>query len=404
MADPMDREAADIPFQANLSVELEIAVNQTVEERDLLVLNNEKALVLLPVAVFIAVLLLLGIVGNSFVCYIYRCKFRRNTSNFFIVFLAIMDLCVCCVGMPFEISDLTLPYMFDAPAACKIFRFVETWATGASGLVLVCVALDRYYKLCKPTKRFSVKRAKVLCVVAVLVSLVMSVPSLIVFGKKTVDTGVSGINGTECSTDDSMEGGPIQIAFYVIMMFTYLFSLVRLVTMYSLIGFNLWQRKNKKVGEKLRPKGDYPRTHRFVSSESSSFSSLSDETKKNQGYVQSHAGIQKTDTMRQARGYKPNQGMGHLSLKTTRLTAIFFVLSVSFVLSYLPWIIANALKVTKVAFNPFSSNGIEVLYNFLVRSHFINSSINPIVYSVLNSQFRKEFRVVFKRLCKTCER
>ncbi|XP_046359130.1 orexin receptor type 2-like [Haliotis rufescens] len=399
MADLMEMESHD-----NMTLDmLEIDVNYT-DNRDLVTLNNDKAFVLLPVVVYVIVLMVCGLVGNSFVCYIYRCRFRRNTSNFFIVFLAIMDLFCCCVGMSFELSDLLLPYLFNAPAACKIFRFIETWASGASGLVLVCVALDRYYKLCKPTERFSLKRAKIFCCVAIFIALVMAVPSLIVFGKRSVETEVPGINGTECSTDDEMLDSPLRIVFYVTMSVTFLVSLICLITLYSLIGFNLWQRKHKKMGEKLKPKGDYPRTHRFVNSDSSSFSSLSDETKKTQGYVQSHVGIQKTDTMRQAKGYKPNQGMGHISLKTTRLTGIFFVLSVSFVVSFLPWILANVLKVTKAAFNPFSSDAMEVLYNFLVRSHFINSSVNPIIYSILNSQFRKECKVVFKRMFKTCKR
>ena len=87
-----------------------------------------------------------------------------------------------------------------------------------------------------------------------------------------------------------------------------------------------------------------------------------------------------------------------MSIRTLRTTGIFFAVSLAFVVSFLPYLIANVLKFSKVAFHDMHSVGEEVLYNLLVRSFFISNFINPLIYSVLNRNFRKETKKLFKLL------
>lgn len=91
---------------------------------DLLRLNYERFVTLIPAVVLFSLYMLMGLVGNSLVCYIIGFKFQSSNQNFLIVWLAIFDLLSCLLGMPHDIVDLryTLAYPYAIP--CKILRFV----------------------------------------------------------------------------------------------------------------------------------------------------------------------------------------------------------------------------------------------------------------------------------------
>ena len=397
----------------NISVESDIS-RENIFKVDIVSLNQKKSFMFLPVIIALIILMICGIVGNGLVCYVYRWRFRRTTSNFFILFLAIVDLLSCCLGMPFEISDLLLPYMFDAPAACKILRFMETWTISASGLTLVCVAFDRYYKLCKPLRRFTILKAKIFCGVAVSIALLMALPALALFGGRSLSTGVADVNGTECSIDDGMVRSHVAKIYYGSLMLTFIFTFSCLLTLYIIIGVCLYRRKNVTIGEQITLKTDYPRTHRFVqnqtqkacyseSSTEENIKALDFDAKKLHANSATRGTLMKTPTpIRKGNGHQKK--LGSVSLKTTRLTAIFFAVSMAFVISFLPYLTVNIMKVTKKAFDPFSSDTVEIIYNFCVRSYFINNVINPFIYSILNINFRKECKYVFKKLFKSCHK
>jgi len=68
--------------------------------------NDEMATLMIPATVYISLLMVLGFVGNLFVCYYYTFQSKRSTNSFFIVMLAVYDLIVCSISMPTEIADI----------------------------------------------------------------------------------------------------------------------------------------------------------------------------------------------------------------------------------------------------------------------------------------------------------
>jgi len=111
-------------------------------------LNDEMATLMVPATVFISLLMVLGFVGNLFVCYYYTFQSKRSTNSFFIVILAVYDLIVCSISMPTEIADIELFYTFENNVACQILRFVNYFAGIASILTLVAIATDRFKRIC----------------------------------------------------------------------------------------------------------------------------------------------------------------------------------------------------------------------------------------------------------------
>jgi len=400
-------------------------------------LNQDKVIVYLPVILYVFLCVIVGIIGNSCVCYIYTHRLRRSPSRIFILFLAILDLVSCIVGAGSELVDLFQPYVFTATWYCKIMRFGLSFTIISASFTLICVAFDRYYKVCKPLNAFPIRKVKTLCIVVATLSFVLSSPAIALFGLKTVQTDVPEIVGHECSTADYMKGTPLPIAYYVILFTAFLVLLACFVLLYVRIGIEIWKRKRLTIGETLpdifvqkMKSGDkqtqqpvYKRSESVQPEDVSGPSCQTDEDSPT--YSESRAGCDniivadsacsvgasgKNDlnttvenNVSDGKRRKPllkrrRSNLGRMSIRTLRTTSIFFAVSAAFVISFLPYLIANVLKFTKICFHDPKTSSEEVAYNFCVRSYFISNFINPIIYSALNINFRRECKKLFKRL------
>ncbi|XP_061159662.1 neuropeptide Y receptor Y2, like [Syngnathus typhle] len=90
-------------------------------------------------------IILLGLVGNSLVIYvIYRFKTLRTVTNFFIANLAVADLLVNALCLPFTlVYTLQGEWHFGA-ALCFLVPFAQGLAVHVSTLTLNVIALDRH--------------------------------------------------------------------------------------------------------------------------------------------------------------------------------------------------------------------------------------------------------------------
>ena len=103
---------------------------------------------------FYSLIFLLGIGGNSAVCFIlHRRKSLRTVTNLFILNLAISDLIFSCtipLEFPIIVSDYKWPY---APFFCKIYAPVQTIAFSVSIFTLAIVSIVRHRAIIHPLKR-----------------------------------------------------------------------------------------------------------------------------------------------------------------------------------------------------------------------------------------------------------
>lgn len=414
--------------------------NVTSPDKLLWKLNNEKVLLLLPVIIYIILCVIVGLVGNSFVCYIYAYRLRRSPSRIFILFLSVLDLISCLVGSCSELSDLFQPYVFKATWSCKLLRSGLSFTIIAACFTLICVAFDRYYKVCRPLNAFPNRKVKILCVLVAVLSIVFSAPALFIFGLKTVQTGIPGLTGSECSTADGVRGTALPIVYYVILFTVFIILLISFVLLYIRIGVEIWKRKRLTIGETLpailkdiktaNQKDRFVRNTSVLADDNSNPSCHTDDYSDSRGVdnpvdaeIDSCISTVNRNTITSDNGNdcaqkssfktvlrRRKSTLGRMSIRTLRTTSIFFAVSVAFVLSFLPYLIANVLKFTKVAFHDIESSAEEVWYNFCVRSYFISNFINPLIYSALNINFRRECRKLLKRMlrrlrkCCACRR
>lgn len=404
-----------------------MASNVTSDQLLLEEANKDKVMLLLPVIVIVIVIMILGTLGNSLVCYVYYFRMRKTPSHYFVLFLAVLDLVSCCIGMPSELGDLFLPYTFTLPFACKFLRFVLSFTIISSSITLICVAFDRYYKVCKPLKGFPITKVQILCGVAIMIGAVLSWPALVIFGIKTVKTSEPGLYGKECSTSDSMGGTVFPLIYYATLVTAFIVTFAIFTTLYVRIGIEINRRKKNPVGDRgppisretmrrrelttsilsdeestsAEPCSD-DETARELRSNRSSFSHLRD-------YIVHHFKSDVNNDLKSSDNHFDSSMNNTLPsrrrksmYRSIRTTYIFLAVFVAFLISFLPYLIVNILKHTKTMFHEFNTGTEEVVYNLCVRSFFISNFINPVIYSLLNKRFQKECKILFKRYCCRC--
>ncbi|XP_061177643.1 orexin receptor type 2-like [Saccostrea echinata] len=327
-----------------------------------------------------SLLMIIGIFGNTMVCIVYLRKRMKNSSDYFILNLAFLDLLTCVIGIPVEIADLRYPYMFYAPAACKLLRTIESFSNMGSTLTLIAIAVDRYKRICKLGERFSNEKAKRLCIGAVIIGAMTGWPAAVVFGKKSVDVGIPGAIAVDCSTADEMRKTMYPLLYYGIVMLYFIVCVIFVTFVYVRISLFIRKGKSKQKKETKHALSPLP----SISPQPISEEQSSDSMTSHQGEIKTIA----TD--------KRNGGRMVNTIKVTRTTTIFIVVTVAFIVSYLPFLVVMVTRNIKKNFEEILSPAAEVFYKFCLKSYFINNAINPIIYSFLNRNFRTEAIRVIK--------
>ena len=87
---------------------------------------------------------------------------------------------------------------------------------------------------------------------------------------------------------------------------------------------------------------------------------------------------------------------------TRRTTLMLFLITVVYLLSFLPYLVLNILKVLDEDSLSGRGGAWEVIHNVLLRSYFINSMANPIIYSFCSRTFSAECsKVLHCRCCRS---
>ncbi|GAA52603.1 probable G-protein coupled receptor No9 [Clonorchis sinensis] len=91
------------------------------------------------------------------------CARQMTTPTFFILVLAIVDLIVCCFVVPLAFYLEFVELKASSELWCKLHAFGSVCNTMFSSLLVIAIALDRYFAICHPLKNMlTMRRAKIL--------------------------------------------------------------------------------------------------------------------------------------------------------------------------------------------------------------------------------------------------
>lgn len=96
---------------------------------------------------------ILGIFGNVLVCYVVgRNKAMQTVTNFFITNLALADILLCALAVPFTPLYTFLGEWIFGRALCHLVAYAQGTSVYISTLTLTSIAIDRFFVIIYPFK------------------------------------------------------------------------------------------------------------------------------------------------------------------------------------------------------------------------------------------------------------
>ncbi|XP_062582373.1 rhodopsin, GQ-coupled-like [Saccostrea cucullata] len=314
----------------NITMEISYAstkIYSTLEE-----INASKAQQRLPTVIFLTLLMIIGVIGNTLVIVVYSRKYPPSMFRLYILSLAIIDLLSGVFAMPVEIVDNAYPVMFYSEALCKCGRFIGNVFKIGSAFVLVLIAGSRYKKICRPfSTATTLLQARLYCGATILLAIALSWPNAFVQGLKHVHLP-GNITGFDCTLDEDIVNTQYPFIYYTIIFAVNIIVFLLLAVLYTFVILSLRKHNKNLTTKNLNEK---------------------------------------------------------LNKTNPRITKLMIAITVAFILSYLPNCILDATSTFKRGLALPPSPVVLATLPLLARAFFINNVINPFIYLVGESKFRK---------------
>lgn len=283
--------------------------------------------------------ILLGTLGNFLVIIsVIINRNMRSTTNFFIASLAAADLVVTASCMPlfYVYNVLTWPVWPFGKAGCKILSFLVHMSVMASALSLLSISYDRFLSVFFPMRKFITKnRAKMLVALIWFVSPLLLLPSLLHHDLKPTIK-----DGKTLRCDESWDTQQELRSYQLYRVIFYFLFVSQISVLYFLIGFRLYTRQQP--------------------------------------------------------GEQTCQNKAKELLNKRKIIKMLFLVVALFTLCWLPYIINKLLNIFPPSPDFVTPDLFVFVGNFL---GFLNSVANPLVYAVLNKNFRTAFKNALRCNC-----
>ncbi|GBL89735.1 RYamide receptor [Araneus ventricosus] len=195
--------------------------------------------------------------GNGMVCYIVLAYQRmRTVTNFFIINLAVGDILMACLCIPFGfVSNLLLQYWPFGAVMCVLVSYAQVVSVFISAYTLIAISIDRYIAILYPLRpRMTKLQAKLIIVVVWVVALITPLPTA-VLSKLEVHPAWDGYNDTTRRYICTEAWETTEQRYYysmALMILQYFFPLIVLLYTYTRIAIVVWGNKPPGEAEDVR--------------------------------------------------------------------------------------------------------------------------------------------------------
>ncbi|KAH3828678.1 uncharacterized protein LOC127831595 [Dreissena polymorpha] len=157
-------------------------LNQTANG-DVLTENPSDKPEIIVITCLLSMFSVVGTTGNAFVLYVFSRKKDKNTSTFFVLTLASIDFVTCLLLIPFTIYVEFNYKKVNSDIACKIYQFLITSNVPFSAFIMVAIAFDRYFCICRPwLKVLNIRLAKRIILSLLVFSLSLGLITSLAYG------------------------------------------------------------------------------------------------------------------------------------------------------------------------------------------------------------------------------
>ncbi|XP_029643035.1 kappa-type opioid receptor-like [Octopus sinensis] len=381
----------------------------TIEE-----LNRQQVLIRIPSTILVILTMTIGFVGNILTVYVYGFRLKLSPTYLFVVMLACVDLILCAIVSPGRIVQNVYPMMSTWDALCKNHMCLSVFTGLCNCGFLVSISIDRYRKVCQPLKsQLSLKVAKIITACILIFSAIQGSIALLYYGSIKKSTDYPDIYSYSCSAKKSEKPNYYQLGFFAFYLLLTLFAFVELSVVYTIIlrkmkvkekQIIVSQQNRKNVTSALYPDETQQRwsnipkntdpnvpaevvelsvaeTSSGVSSDDTS--NVSAKNTKNTAPIAIK--LRETDNERRAR---------EQTKRIQRITVTMMMITLVFIITYIPCVIA--MMVNAVLKSEDTMSVTTAIFYWLARHTFyLNSSLNPIIYSCRNKNFVDEVKKLF---------
>ncbi|XP_059154684.1 alpha-2 adrenergic receptor-like [Physella acuta] len=395
----------------------------------------------IPSFLFMALAFLCGIIGNSLILVVYSRKRNKTPTVILIQCIAVMDTLTNLVLIPGTAYQISHTWTYKNVTICKLYYFCNSVISWTSAILLLVVAIVRYRKICKPFgKQINNKTTKIICAFVVVLSIVFSLPFVILYGIITAHTGHKGITGYNCGVSDAYVHSPWPMMCFGLFILVFITCSVTLSTLYILIGLEARRRRvysgvvSIQINNRLQHVQDIKVeiTRPSDGSHSESDEDLEQGMSRTNDVSQDITNETETDVSDTNVSFENNttipapvvtiavpatttkdvsSGTITSSHKNTKIkktknkkragktTHMLVATSVIYIICYLSTLVTMLIFVTFKLTGKLSLAEVSVFNVFLVM-FLVNSSANPFIYSICNQSFRVECLSLLNRLFK----
>ncbi|XP_067851981.1 alpha-2Db adrenergic receptor-like [Heptranchias perlo] len=393
-----------------------------------LVLQYSTAVTILIIIV-VTFIILLTIVGNVLVVVaVFTSRALRAPQNLFLVSLASADILVAALVIPFSLANEVMGYWYFGSVWCGIYLALDVLFCTSSIVHLCAISLDRYWSVTRAVE-YNLKRTpkRIKCMIAIVwfISAIISFPPLV-----TMDTNRSKQGCCELNDDTWYILSSCIVSFFapcVIMILVYfrIYRVAKQRTSIVSVAKNGVDRQPSHSETCFVGKGkvdpESPSSQSSCSNQRQEEledidleESFSSETRTRNSKCPNRTKLQPPSCCRTAQQNRlswassrasqlfmeqrkrPTSNMTKSKVAQLREKRFTFVLAVVigvFVLCWFPFFFTYSLK----AICRENCSIPDPLFNFFFWIGYCNSSLNPIIYTIFNRDFRKAFKkIIFK--------
>ncbi|XP_033116496.1 orexin receptor type 2-like [Anneissia japonica] len=312
----------------------------------------------------------IALVGNLLVCVaVIRNAHMRSPVNFYIMNLAVADILVTLICMPFLLVVTVSETWFFGEAACSFVHYFQMVSICVSIFTLTVIAVDRYLAICRSFHFHSNTRRTIGIIAMVwIVALCVVIPTSFRSTRKNKATQILFPDKewlTECYQVRWIDTGFYKSYRVFIALVTYFIPLTIITVSYSRVCVRLWS--------------EIP-TEEYSTGVTNGGKKL-------------------------GRRFSTTQAQVLLRRKIARM---LIAVVAAFGVCYLPFRILNLMRTfgyfegTEEYSDPsFGRRRVQILLLVSYLLVYMNSAINPIIYNFMSAKFRREFRSSLS-CCKIC--
>ncbi|XP_046572354.1 galanin receptor 2a-like [Haliotis rubra] len=330
--------------------------------------------VALTIVVIYSVIIFLAVTGNVLVIWtVIRNKYMHTVTNYYIVNLAISDLLVSSIVMPLKLMEYTAPcewHVFSSDTLCSVLSYLLPIFVFTSVLTLVAISLERYYAIVHPLSAMKINsksRTRKIIAATWLIPIVLASPYLYCRSYAfAIGSRLGQISRQICvdrfdDIDVAMYGeeawgtGRFRQGFFIFLFLAiYLIPMITILVTCIMIAICLLQpiciKRSPQLGRK-----DARRRH--------------EENKR-------------------------------------KVARMVIVIAIAFIVAWSPQYWVSIVSQIQASYNNGSSflHKSNFLFTMLMThlSGFLNSCINPFIYSIMSKKFRRSFKQIIATFLCCC--